>query len=230
VSQRYIVEATAPGYERASERLWIQPSLRRRIILELAEAGEAPFDSSSQAYWFRGKPRAREEVFKARQLRVKGDSESAISRLERALEHDPHFSVAHNELGLCYVDLNQLDEAQANFARAFELGPALIHFLNLTDVLQVQGDHIAGCIDYVRRNGFASIDATEEAEEWWVQEVIANRGKTSRNADCTPGYYNFEGEEQRRQDGNYNGSFPQYIAHVGDVLAKIEENFDLSRD
>ena len=40
---------------------------------------------------------------------------------------------------------------------------------NLTDVLQVQGDHIAGCIDYVRRNGVASIDATEEAEEWWVQ-------------------------------------------------------------
>ena len=58
----------------------------------------------------------------------------------------------------------------------------------------------------------------------------ANRGKTSRNAHCTPGYYNFECEEQRRQDGNYNGSFPQYIAHVGDVLAKIEENFDLSRD
>jgi cation diffusion facilitator CzcD-associated flavoprotein CzcO len=100
---------------------------------------------------------------------------------------------------------------------------------NLTDVLQVQGDHIAGCIDYVRRNGYESIDATEEAEEWWVQEVIANRGKTSRNADCTPGYYNFEGEEQRRQDGNYNGSFPQYIAHTVDVLDKIEENFDLSR-
>ena len=31
---------------------------------------------------------------------------------------------------------------------------------NLTDVLQAQGDHIAACIDYVRRNGYTTIDAT----------------------------------------------------------------------
>jgi len=101
---------------------------------------------------------------------------------------------------------------------------------NLTDVLQLQGDHIAGCIDYARTHGYQTIGATAAAEEWWVQEVIANRGKTTRNADCTPGYYNFEGETQRRQDGNYNGTFPQYIAHVNDVLAKIEENFDFTRE
>ena len=96
---------------------------------------------------------------------------------------------------------------------------------NLTDVFQIQADHIAKCIDYTRTHGHQTLDATEDAEEGWVQEVIANRGKTSRNADCTPGYYNFEGEEQRRQDGNYNGSFPQYISHVEDVFAKIEDNF-----
>ena len=28
--------------------------------------------------------------------------------------------------------------------------------------------------------------------------------------ECTPGYYNFEGESNRRQDGNYNGGFPKY--------------------
>jgi tetratricopeptide (TPR) repeat protein len=140
VSQRYIVEATAPGYERASERLWLQPARRRRVLIELAETGEAPFDPSSQSYWFRGKPRARGEVFKARQLRVRGDSEGAIARLERALEEDPQFSVAHNELGLCFMDLNRLDEARTSFARAVELGPALIHCLNLTDVLLKQGE------------------------------------------------------------------------------------------
>ena len=31
---------------------------------------------------------------------------------------------------------------------------------NLTDMLQVQGEHIADCIDYVRRNGFETIDCT----------------------------------------------------------------------
>ncbi len=96
---------------------------------------------------------------------------------------------------------------------------------NLTDMLQTQGDHIAACIDYVRSNGLHSIDPTEEAEEWWVQEVIAHRGKTNRNQECTPGYYNFEGEDNRRQDGNYNGGFLQYFKHQGAVREDMAKNF-----
>jgi cation diffusion facilitator CzcD-associated flavoprotein CzcO len=96
---------------------------------------------------------------------------------------------------------------------------------NLTDILKTEGDHIAACIDYTRRHGYQAMDATPEAEEWWVQEVIKYRGKTTRNRDCTPGYYNFEGEFQRRQDGNYNGGFNQYNAHMDAVREKMEENF-----
>ena len=96
---------------------------------------------------------------------------------------------------------------------------------NLTDMLQSQGDHIAACIDHVRRHDYQSIDVTPEAEEWWVQEVIHHRGKTTRNQDCTPGYYNFEGEFQRRQDGNYNGGFPKYVTHLKEVRAQMTENF-----
>ncbi len=96
---------------------------------------------------------------------------------------------------------------------------------NLTDMLQSQGDHIAACIDYVRRHDYQSIDVTPEAEEWWVQEVIHHRGKTTRNQDCTPGYYNFEGGFQRRQDGNYNGGFPKYVTHLKEVRAQMAENF-----
>jgi cyclohexanone monooxygenase len=100
---------------------------------------------------------------------------------------------------------------------------------NLTDMLQAQGDHIAACIDYTRRQGYQSIDATSEAEEWWVEEVIKHRGKTNRNQECTPGYYNFEGEFQRRQDGNYNGGFNKYCTNMEDVRAKLEENFAFTR-
>ncbi len=96
---------------------------------------------------------------------------------------------------------------------------------NLTDMLHSQGDHIAACVDYVRRHDYQSIDVTPEAEEWWVQEVIHHRGKTTRNQDCTPGYYNFEGEFQRRQDGNYNGGFPKYVTHLKEVRAQMAENF-----
>jgi cation diffusion facilitator CzcD-associated flavoprotein CzcO len=96
---------------------------------------------------------------------------------------------------------------------------------NLTDMLQAQGDHIAACIDYTRRYGYQTIDATAQAEEWWVNEVIEHRGKTSRNQDCTPGYYNFEGEYQRRQDGNYNGGFNAYCTHMERTRATMEDHF-----
>ena len=79
----------------------------------------------------------------------------------------------------------------------------------------------------MRRNGFRTLDCTAEAEEWWVQEVISHRGKTNRNAECTPGYYNFEGESNRRQDGNYNGGFPAYGRHLDTVRTGIAEYFTL---
>ena len=115
------------------------------------------------------------------------------------------------------------------FPNLFIMGGYQASFqFNLTDMLQTQGDHIAACIDYVRTHGHRTLDPTVAAEEWWVNEVIAHRGKTSRNQECTPGYYNFEGESQRRQDGNYNGGFKQYFQHQGDVRARMRENFTFS--
>jgi cation diffusion facilitator CzcD-associated flavoprotein CzcO len=96
---------------------------------------------------------------------------------------------------------------------------------NLTFMLQCQGDHIAECIKLARERDAAEIDVHPDTEEWWVQEVIAHRGKTSRNSDCTPGYYNFEGEFNRRQDGNYNGGFAQYHAHMLNVRGELDKHF-----
>ncbi len=116
----------------------------------------------------------------------------------------------------------------AGFPNLFIMGGYQASFqFNLTEMLQTQGDHIAACIDYVRANGHHALDVKDEAEEWWVQNVIQHRGKTSRSEECTPGYYNFEGNEQRRQDGNYNGGFRQYFQHQGQVCEKMEENFHL---
>ena len=96
---------------------------------------------------------------------------------------------------------------------------------NLTDVLNCQGEHIADVIDYTRKHGYKTVDATPDAEEWWVQEVIANRGKTNRSEECTPGYYNFEGQHQRRQDGNYNGGFRKYYDHMANVREHMATRF-----
>lgn len=114
----------------------------------------------------------------------------------------------------------------AGFPNMFIMGGYQASFqFNLTDLLQVQGDHIANAVEHVRSHGYDTIDVTPDAEEWWVQEVIAHRGKTNRNAECTPGYYNFEGQENRRQDGNYNGGFPAYIDHIGAIEADMASHF-----
>lgn len=118
----------------------------------------------------------------------------------------------------------------AGFPNLFIMGGYQASFqFNLTDMLQTQGDHIAACIDHVRSHGYQTIDATDNAEAWWVQEVINHRGKTSRSEDCTPGYYNFEGAENRRQDGNYNGGFRKYFQHQGEVRSDMTQYFHLGK-
>ena len=115
------------------------------------------------------------------------------------------------------------------FPNLFIMGGYQASFqFNLTFMLQTQGDHIAECIKLTREKGRREIDVRPETEEWWVQEVIAHRGKTSRNSDCTPGYYNFEGEFNRRQDGNYNGGFQQYFEHMKALRADLEKHFQFA--
>lgn len=114
----------------------------------------------------------------------------------------------------------------AGFPNLFVMGGYQASFqFNLTDVLNCQGEHIAHVIAHTREHGHTSVDASEEAEQWWVQEVIDNRGKTNRAEECTPGYYNFEGEQQRRQDGNYNGGFSKYYQHMKAVREAMTERF-----
>jgi cation diffusion facilitator CzcD-associated flavoprotein CzcO len=115
------------------------------------------------------------------------------------------------------------------FPNLFIMGGYQASFqFNLTDMLQTQGDHIAACIAHVRENNLRTIDPTSAAEDWWVDQVIQHRGKTGRNAECTPGYYNFEGESNRRQDGNYNGGFRQYFTHQGAVRKAMTEHFNFT--
>lgn len=99
---------------------------------------------------------------------------------------------------------------------------------NVTFMLQTQGFHIAECIKYTRENGHTTIDAKPETEQWWVDEVIRFRGTTDRNKECTPGYYNFEGQENRRQDGNYNGGMYQYAEHIEQSKSNFQNYFDFS--
>ena len=118
----------------------------------------------------------------------------------------------------------------AGYPNLFIMGGYQASFqFNLTFMLQTQGFHIAECIKYTRENGYITIDAKPDTEQWWVDEVIRYRGTTNRNKECTPGYYNFEGEENRRQDGNYNGGMYQYVQHLDESKGKYREYFDFQQ-
>jgi cation diffusion facilitator CzcD-associated flavoprotein CzcO len=118
----------------------------------------------------------------------------------------------------------------AGYPNLFIMGGYQASFqFNLTFMLQTQGFHIAECIKYARENGYTTIDAKPDTEKWWVGEVIKYRGTTSRNQECTPGYYNFEGESNRREDGNYNGGMYQYVEHLNESKGKFREYFDFQQ-
>ena len=113
------------------------------------------------------------------------------------------------------------------FPNFFVMGGLQAFFsFNLTDVLNCQGEHIAECIDFMRKTGRDVMDVTASTEEWWVQKVIENRGKTDRNKECTPGYFNMEGAENRRQDGPYNGSMLEYLDYMAQVRGEMDRNFE----
>lgn len=62
-----------------------------------------------------------------------------------------------------------------------------------------QGDHIAYIIKQALQRGAKVVECTEEAQDQWVKTIRETAIDTSAfDRECTPGYYNNEGEEKRR--------------------------------
>jgi len=75
--------------------------------------------------------------------------------------------------------------------------------ISVPQALNEQADHVAHIVSQVRDRGRGVLEPTAEAEETYVQEVhsLARLGQRFY-MECTPGYYNSEG-----QAGNRNGFF-----------------------
>jgi cyclohexanone monooxygenase len=66
---------------------------------------------------------------------------------------------------------------------------------NYPHMLNEQGKHAAWIIARCREEGAVAVEATEEAEAAWVQEVMDSAIQRQKFAEeCTPGYYNNEGK------------------------------------
>ncbi|WP_200857026.1 hypothetical protein, partial [Klebsiella pneumoniae] len=68
-----------------------------------------------------------------------------------------------------------------------------------TLMFEQQADHIAYIVKQAQERGVAVVEPTADAEEGWVQTIRANTVDNSTFvSECTPGYYNSEGEPNGR--------------------------------
>jgi len=67
---------------------------------------------------------------------------------------------------------------------------------NMTAMFDDQAVHVSYIINEVMQRGMQEVEVTAEAEDAWVEEIVrlAGTGAQAFLAECTPGYYNREGQ------------------------------------
>jgi cyclohexanone monooxygenase len=88
---------------------------------------------------------------------------------------------------------------------------------NFPHAMDETARHMAWIIDVCRREGIRTVEATVEAEDAWVEEIISlSRYNEAFLSSCTPGYYNNEGQPSRRsiQNGSYGKGPNPYFRRI----------------
>jgi cyclohexanone monooxygenase len=81
-------------------------------------------------------------------------------------------------------------------------------------MLNEQAKHLAYIVRRGLDEGAATVEASAEAEQAWIEQCIQKARQTGDFFEnCTPGYYNNEGKpgERSAQDGFYGGGSPEFI-------------------
>ena len=91
-----------------------------------------------------------------------------------------------------------------------------------------QAVHVAYIIDAVKQSGHETVEVTPEAEADWVNQIVslAGTGATAFLEQCTPGYYNREGQGS---GGNMqNSPYAPGINAFNDLLRRWRETGELN--
>ena len=86
-----------------------------------------------------------------------------------------------------------------------------------------QAKHIAYIINECSKAGANVVEVTAEAEQAWVQQVISmSRMSESFQAECTPGYYNNEGQPNpiSVQNGAYGAGPTKFFKVIEACVTK----------
>lgn len=94
---------------------------------------------------------------------------------------------------------------------------------NYPHALNEQARHIAYIVSHMNAGNQSIVEASKEAEDAWVEEII-NLARMNEQflADCTPGYYNNEGQPEKRslQNANYGAGSPAFFKVLEDWRAE----------
>jgi tetratricopeptide (TPR) repeat protein len=88
-------------------------------------------------------PNYEEALYNLAVLERETDQQKSAELLEKAIEIDPNYSLAHQELGTIYHRMGNLEKAEYHFRRSIETKPTN-HWshLYLANVLAVQGENV----------------------------------------------------------------------------------------
>ncbi|BAN02402.1 flavin-containing monooxygenase [Ilumatobacter coccineus] len=109
------------------------------------------------------------------------------------------------------------------FPNLFIMSPGQAGFtVSFPHLLGEQATHIAYIIDHALANDVDSVEVEPDAEAAWVQQVIdKSRVSLPFLESCTPGYYNNEGQPEKRaaQNSTYGGGSIEYFQILADWRA-----------
>lgn len=153
---------------------------RRAAPMEIDRAPERPSGESISVYGLRHKvPKAAQKSFERAMKSSKSrDHVGAAAALQAAVQIDPLFAAAYNQLGAEYGWMGRFEEAKPAFERAVELDPnSWSAQYNLALVLFQLGDP-AGAEQHARRSlEFGS----QSALAHWLLGYVLYRGDSTRD-------------------------------------------------
>jgi hypothetical protein len=62
-------------------------------------------------------------------------------------------------------------------------------------------------VAHALEQGYREVEVTKEAEDAWIELLLSGPGMMLGSADCTPGYYNNEGQPSENRE--YYVGYPQ---------------------
>ncbi|KHK93652.1 flavin-containing monooxygenase [Novosphingobium malaysiense] len=92
--------------------------------------------------------------------------------------------------------------------------PQTANFVHMLDVVT---NHLAHLVRHCLDTGIETVEPTQQAQDEWVDQVVAmNESRQQYFQNCTPGYYNNEGEYSLKaaRNGSYTGSFIDFAAKL----------------